>query len=79
MYLRYKALQGYNVYTHGLGCIWYAAENAARDNKLDPKDWTNKNIKTMKNQQKLGLSIDWNKYLLVPKNNKHQQMFFWNS
>ena len=28
------------------------AENAARDNNLDPKDWTNSNINTMKNQLK---------------------------
>ena len=36
------------------------AENAARENKLNPKDWTNKNIATMKKQlQSLGLSIDW--------------------
>ena len=41
------------------------AENAARENKLDPKDWTNKNINTMKNQlKKLGLSIDWDREFL---------------
>ena len=35
------------------------AENAARQNNLDPKSWTEKNIKTMKGQlKKLGLSID---------------------
>ena len=33
------------------------AENA-RENNLDPKDWTNKNINTMKKQlKKLGLSL----------------------
>ena len=53
------------------------AENAARDNKLDPKDWTNSNINTMKDQlKKLGLSIDWSrKFQHVQKNitntNKH--------
>ena len=36
------------------------AENAARENNLNPKEWTNKNISTMKAQlKKLGLSIDW--------------------
>ena len=38
------------------------AENAAKDNDLDPKIWTNSNISTMKNQlKKLGLSIDWDR------------------
>ena len=38
------------------------AENAAKDNDLDPKIWTNSNIDTMKNQlKKLGLSIDWDR------------------
>ena len=38
------------------------AENAAKQNKLDPKDWTESNIKKMKFQlKKLGLSIDWDR------------------
>ena len=38
------------------------AENAARQNNLDPKTWTESNIKTMRSQlKKLGLSIDWDK------------------
>ena len=38
------------------------AENATRQNNLDPKDWTEQNISTMKNQlKKLGLSIDWSR------------------
>ena len=35
------------------------AENAAKENNLDPKDWTIKNIETMKNQLK-----NWG-YLLI--------------
>ena len=36
------------------------AENAAKQNKLDPKTWTESNISTMKKQlQQLGFSIDW--------------------
>ena len=55
------------------------AENAARDNNLDPKDWTNKNINTMKKQLKrLGLSIDWNREISTCSEEyyKHQQAFF---
>ena len=55
------------------------AENAARENNLDPKDWTNKNIDTMKNQlKKLGLSIDWDREISTCSEDyyKHQQIFF---
>ena len=38
------------------------AENAAKENNLDPKVWTENNISTMKKQLKqLGLSIDWDR------------------
>ena len=52
------------------------AENAARQNNLDPKTWTEKNIKSMKKQLKrLGLSIDWSREISTcsPKYYKHQQ------
>ena len=55
------------------------AENAARQNNLDPKDWTEKNIFTMKAQlKKLGLSIDWDREISTcsPDYYKHQQQFF---
>ena len=55
------------------------AENAARQNNLDPKDWTEKNIFTMKTQlKKLGLSIDWDREISTcsPDYYKHQQQFF---
>ena len=36
------------------------AENAARQNNLNPREWTENNINVMKSQlKKLGLSIDW--------------------
>ena len=38
------------------------AENAAIENKLSPKEWTEKNIENMKKQLKsIGLSINWEK------------------
>ena len=55
------------------------AENAARQNNLDPKEWTEKNITAMKSQLKrLGLSIDWDRELSTcsPDYYKHQQEFF---
>jgi Leucyl-tRNA synthetase len=55
------------------------AENAAKQNKLDPKEWTEKNISTMKQQLKrLGLSIDWDREISTcsPEYYKHQQIFF---
>ena len=57
------------------------AENAARQNNLDPKTWTESNIKTMKSQLKqLGLSIDWDREIstCTPEYYKHQQEFFLN-
>ena len=57
------------------------AENAARENNLDPKDWTNSNISTMKSQlKKLGLSIDWDREISTCSEEyyKHQQTFFLN-
>jgi leucyl-tRNA synthetase len=77
---RYKSLQGYNVlHPMGWDSFGMPAENAARQNNLDPKEWTEKNISTMKNQlKKLGLSIDWSRELSTCSLDyyKHQQQFF---
>ena len=48
---RFKKLQGYNVlHPMGWDSFGMPAENAARQNKLDPKTWTEKNIANMKAQ-----------------------------
>jgi len=77
---RFKALQGYNVlHPMGWDSFGMPAENAARQNNLDPKTWTESNIKTMRSQlKKLGLSIDWDKEISTcsPEYYKHQQKFF---
>ena len=77
---RFKTLEGYNVlHPMGWDSFGMPAENAARQNNLDPKSWTESNIKTMRGQlKKLGLSIDWNKEISTcsPDYYKHQQQFF---
>ena len=77
---RFKSLQGYNVlHPMGWDSFGMPAENAARQNNLDPKTWTESNIATMKSQlKKLGLSIDWDREIstCTPEYYKHQQEFF---
>jgi leucyl-tRNA synthetase len=77
---RYKSMQGYNVmHPMGWDSFGMPAENAARQNNLDPKEWTEKNISIMKSQLKLlGLSIDWTREITTssPDYYKHQQKFF---
>ena len=77
---RFKALQGYNVlHPMGWDSFGMPAENAARQNKLNPKEWTESNISTMKSQlKKIGLSIDWDREISTCSVDyyKHQQEFF---
>ena len=77
---RFKSMQGFNVlHPMGWDSFGMPAENAARQNNLDPKKWTEQNIETMKSQlKKLGLSIDWSKEISTcsPDYYKHQQLFF---
>tara|TARA_X000001036_G_scaffold250454_1_gene233270 strand:+ start:834 stop:3383 length:2550 start_codon:yes stop_codon:yes gene_type:complete len=77
---RYKIMQNYNVlHPMGWDSFGMPAENAAKQNNLDPKEWTNQNISVMKNQlKKLGLSIDWDREISTCSSEyyKHQQLFF---
>jgi leucyl-tRNA synthetase len=77
---RFKTLQGFNVlHPMGWDSFGMPAENAARQNNLDPKSWTEKNISNMKSQlKKLGLSIDWSREISTCSSEyyKHQQKFF---
>ncbi len=77
---RYKSMQGFNVlHPMGWDSFGMPAENAAKQNNLDPKTWTEKNIENMKKQLKeLGLSLDWDREISTcsPEYYKHQQKFF---
>ena len=77
---RFKKLQGFNVlHPMGWDSFGMPAENAAKQNNLNPKQWTEENISNMKRQlKKLGLSIDWDREISTcsPEYYKHQQEFF---
>ncbi|WP_264376551.1 MULTISPECIES: leucine--tRNA ligase [unclassified Wolbachia] len=77
---RYKRAHGFEV-LHPIG--WDAfglpAENAARDNNINPAAWTKENIDNMRAQLKsIGLSYNWNHELSTcePDYYKHEQKFF---
>ena len=77
---RYKYLNGFSVlHPMGWDAFGLPAENASKLNNLHPKEWTLKNISTMKSQLKLlGLSIDWDLEISTCDKNyyKHQQELF---
>ena len=77
---RFKILKGFNVlHPMGWDSFGMPAENAAKQNDLDPKKWTESNIKTMKSQLKqLGISVDWTREISTcsPEYYKHQQQLF---
>ena len=79
-YARFKRMNGFNVlYPMGYDSFGMPAENAAIDHGANPEEWTNKNINTMKNQQKrIGLSYDWTReiYSHNPNFYKWDQWFF---
>jgi leucyl-tRNA synthetase len=77
---RWRRAMGFNVlHPMGWDAFGLPAENAARDNKVNPRDWTYKNIETMKGQLKtMGLSLDWSREIATcdPSYYKHQQKLF---
>ncbi|MDC0974435.1 leucine--tRNA ligase [Candidatus Pelagibacter sp.] len=77
---RFKTLQNYNVlHPMGWDSFGMPAENAARQNNLSPKKWTEDNIGIMKTQLKqLGFSIDWDREISTCSEDyyKHQQKLF---
>jgi len=77
---RFKRAQGYNVLNPmGWDSLGLPAENAALNNNSHPKDWTAKNIETMKADLKtMGLAIDWSREVttFLPSYYKHEQKFF---
>ena len=77
---RYKYLNGFNVlHPMGWDAFGLPAENASKLNNSHPKNWTDENIKTMRNQLKLlGLSIDWKREISTCDKEyyKHQQELF---
>jgi leucyl-tRNA synthetase len=77
---RWRRACGYNVlHPMGWDAFGLPAENAARDNKVNPRDWTYRNIATMKGQLKtMGLSLDWSREIATCDASyyRHQQKMF---
>ena len=60
---RYKRAQGFSVlHPMGWDAFGLPAENAARENKASPAEWTYKNIANMRAElQRMGFSLDWSR------------------
>ncbi len=58
---RFKRAKGFNVlHPFGWDAFGLPAENAAMQQKINPRDWTYENIRIMRKQLKrIGLSLDW--------------------
>ncbi len=77
---RFKAMQGFNVlHPIGFDAFGLPAENAALQNKIHPKNWTEANIENMKTElMSVGLSYDWSRQIETcsPEYYKHEQKIF---
>lgn len=77
---RYKKAKGFNVlHPMGWDSFGLPAENAAKEQKTNPKDWTYSNIDSMRGDLKrIGLSIDWSREIITsdPDYYKHEQKMF---
>ncbi|MEP6947270.1 MAG: leucine--tRNA ligase [Acidobacteriota bacterium] len=76
----YKRLRGFNV-LHPIGWDSFGqpAEDAAVKRGVNPREWTEANIKVMRGQlERLGLSYDWRRqmYAHTPEYYKFDQWFF---
>ncbi|TSC63164.1 MAG: leucyl-tRNA synthetase [Parcubacteria group bacterium Athens0416_74] len=63
IFARFSRMRGKNVmYPIGFDAFGLPAENAAIKNKLNPRDWTEKNIAYMKTQiESMGTMFDWSR------------------
>jgi len=79
-FARFKRMNGFNVlYPMGFDAFGLPAENAAIQNKIKPKDWTEKNISNFKRIfRRLGSSYDWKREVITcyPEYYKWNQWFF---
>jgi leucyl-tRNA synthetase len=77
---RFRRAQGYSVlHPMGWDAFGLPAENAAREKKVSPREWTYENIAAMRAQLKLmGLSLDWSREFATcdPEYYHQQQKLF---
>ncbi|HEB47132.1 MAG TPA: leucine--tRNA ligase [Candidatus Pacearchaeota archaeon] len=80
IYARFKRMQGFNVlYPMGYDSFGLPAENAAIQEKIHPKKFTEKSINHfIKQQKEFGLSYDWSRIIEThkPEYYKWNQFFF---